>query len=114
MLEPRWFGARSYWPGSCPRDAQTSPSASSSLTQREQLLRITRELIHPKAPLVRSRLRATGFLDTTTGVDTIARSHIRNSPIADSSTTIRLIESQAAFVRTGPAWSTLPINFPNK
>jgi CRISPR-associated endonuclease Cas1 len=71
-------------------------------------LRITRELISRKLfgqeQVARDRL-----LDTTTA-DTIARFR-SEVPSADSITTIRLIESQAARAYWS-AWSALPINFP--
>jgi CRISPR-associated endonuclease Cas1 len=71
-------------------------------------LRITRELISRKLfgqeQVARDRL-----LDTTTA-DTIARFR-SEVPSADSITTIRLIESQAARAYWS-AWSTLQINFP--
>jgi CRISPR-associated endonuclease Cas1 len=71
-------------------------------------LRITRELISQKLA-EQERVARHKLLDTTTA-DTIA--HFRAEvPTADSVTTIRLIESQAARVYWS-AWSTLPINFP--
>ena len=71
-------------------------------------LRITRELITRKL-IGQEQVARDRLLDTTTA-DTIAR-FISAISIADSSTTIRLIESQAARAYWS-AWSTLPINFP--
>src|SRR5271155_3467615 len=71
-------------------------------------LRITRELISQKLA-GQERVARHKLLDTDTA-DTIAR--FRDEvPTADSVTTIRLIESQAARVYWS-AWSTLPVNFP--
>jgi len=71
-------------------------------------LRITRELISRKLDgqelVARQKL-----LDTSTA-DTIARFKAE-LPSADSISTIRLIESQAARAYWS-AWSTLPVNFP--
>jgi CRISPR-associated endonuclease Cas1 len=71
-------------------------------------LQITRELISRKLTGQENVARHT-LLDSTTA-DTIARvgSEI---PTADSISTIRLIESQAARAYWS-AWSTLPVNFP--
>jgi CRISPR-associated endonuclease Cas1 len=71
-------------------------------------LRITRELIRQKLA-GQERVARHKLLDTDTA-DTISR--FRDEvPTADSITTIRLIESQAARAYWS-AWSTLPINFP--
>src|SRR5450631_1445591 len=71
-------------------------------------LRIARELIGLKLA-AQERVARHKLLDSTTA-DTIARFKTE-LPGADSTTTIRLIESQAARVYWG-AWSDLPINFP--
>src|ERR1017187_2697847 len=73
-------------------------------------LRITRELISRKL-MGQEQVARLKLLDTTTA-DTIARFRAE-VPTADSITTIRLIESQAARAYWS-AWSTLPINFPKK
>jgi CRISPR-associated endonuclease Cas1 len=71
-------------------------------------LRITRELISQKLA-GQEQVARNKLLDTATA-DTIARFRME-VPSADSITTIRLIESQAARAYWS-AWSTLPINFP--
>jgi CRISPR-associated protein Cas1 len=71
-------------------------------------LRISRELISQKLA-AQERVARHKLLDSTTA-DAIAR-FTTELPSADSSTTIRLIESQAARAYWS-AWSTLPINFP--
>jgi CRISPR-associated endonuclease Cas1 len=71
-------------------------------------LRITRELICRKLS-GQEQVARHKLLDTTTA-DTIARFQAE-VPTGDSSTTIRLIESQAARAYWS-AWSTLPVNFP--
>jgi CRISPR-associated endonuclease Cas1 len=71
-------------------------------------LRITRELISQKLA-GQERVARHNLLDSTTA-DTIAQFR-KAVPTADSITTIRLIESQAARAYWS-AWSTLPINFP--
>jgi CRISPR-associated endonuclease Cas1 len=73
-------------------------------------LRVTRELISQKLA-GQEEVARIKLLDTTTA-DTIARFRLE-VPTADSITTIRLIESQAARAYWS-AWSTLPINFPKK
>src|SRR5205823_6038660 len=73
-------------------------------------LRITRELISQKLA-GQEEVARIKLLDTTTA-DTIARFRAE-VPTADSITTIRLIESQAARAYWS-AWGTLPINFPKK
>src|SRR5271166_233121 len=71
-------------------------------------LRITRELISQKLT-GQERVARHKLLDSATA-DTIAQFRTV-LPTADSITTIRLIESQAARAYWS-AWSTLPINFP--
>ncbi len=71
-------------------------------------LRITRELISQKL-IGQERVARHKLLDSTTA-DAIAQFRTE-VPTADSITTIRLIESQAARAYWS-AWSTLPINFP--
>ncbi len=71
-------------------------------------LRISRELISQKLA-AQERVARHKLLDSTTA-DAISRFRTE-LPSADSITTIRLIESQAARVYWS-AWSTLPINFP--
>src|SRR5215471_13483363 len=71
-------------------------------------LRISRELISQKLA-AQERVARHKLLDSTTA-DGIARFRA-DLPDADSITTIRLVESQAARVYWS-AWSTLPINFP--
>jgi CRISPR-associated endonuclease Cas1 len=71
-------------------------------------LRIARELIHQKLA-GQERVARHKLLDSSTA-DTIAR-FMAELPQADSTSTIRLIESQAARAYWS-AWSTLPINFP--
>ena len=71
-------------------------------------LRIARELISQKLA-AQERVARHKLLDSNTA-DAIAR-FTTELPNADSITTIRLIESQAARVYWS-AWSTLPINFP--
>jgi CRISPR-associated endonuclease Cas1 len=71
-------------------------------------LRITRELIGRKLN-GQEQVARLGLLDTTTA-NTIARFKAE-LPQADSTTTIRLIESQGARAYWS-AWSTLPVNFP--
>jgi len=71
-------------------------------------LRITRELINRKLD-GQDNVARHKLLDTSTA-DTIARFKAE-LPAADSISSIRLIESQAARAYWS-AWSTLPINFP--
>jgi CRISPR-associated endonuclease Cas1 len=71
---------------------------------------ITRELIGQKLA-GQEEIARIKLLDTTTA-DTIARFRAE-VPTAESITTIRLIESQAARAYWS-AWSTLPVNFPKK
>ena len=71
-------------------------------------LRITRELISRKLD-GQDHVARHKLLDTSTA-DTIARFNSK-LPAADSISSIRLIESQAARAYWS-AWSTLPINFP--
>jgi CRISPR-associated endonuclease Cas1 len=71
-------------------------------------LRITRELITQKLA-GQEQVARNKLLDTATA-DTIAR-FLAKVPTADSISTIRLIESQAA-AAYWYAWRTLPINFP--
>lgn len=71
-------------------------------------LRIARELIRQKLA-GQERVARHKLLDSSTA-DTIAR-FMAELPQADSTSTIRLIESQAARAYWS-AWSTLPINFP--
>ena len=71
-------------------------------------LRIARELITQKLT-AQERVARHKLLDSTTA-DGIARFRA-DLPSADSITTIRLLESQAARVYWS-AWCTLPINFP--
>jgi CRISPR-associated endonuclease Cas1 len=71
-------------------------------------LRITRELISQKL-IGQERVARHKLLDSTTA-DAISQFRTE-VPTADSITTIRLIESQAARAYWA-AWSTLPINFP--
>lgn len=73
-------------------------------------LRISRELISQKLA-AQERVARHKLLDSTTA-DAIARLR-RELPTAESTTTIRLIESQAARAYWS-TWSTLPINFPKK
>jgi CRISPR-associated endonuclease Cas1 len=71
-------------------------------------MRIARELIRQKLA-GQERVARHKLLDSSTA-DTIAR-FMAELPQADSTSTIRLIESQAARAYWS-AWSTLPINFP--
>ena len=71
-------------------------------------LRISRELISQKL-VAQERVARHKLLDSRTA-DAIAR-FATELPSAESITTIRLIESQAARLYWA-AWSTLPINFP--
>ncbi len=71
-------------------------------------LRITRELINQKLA-GQEQVARNKLLDTATA-DTIARFGTE-MPTADSITTIRLIESQAARAYWSP-WGALPVNFP--
>jgi len=71
-------------------------------------LRIARELIRQKL-VGQERVACHKLLDCSTG-DTIARFKAE-LPQADSISSIRLIESQAARAYWS-AWSTLPVNFP--
>jgi len=71
-------------------------------------LRITRELISRKL-IGQEQVARHKLLDSKTA-DTVAKFRAE-VPTADSITTIRLIESQAARAYWS-AWSTLPINFP--
>jgi CRISPR/Cas system-associated endonuclease Cas1 len=71
-------------------------------------LRIARDLISQKL-VAQERVARQKLLDSSTA-DTIARFKAE-LPQADSTSTIRLIESQAARAYWS-AWSTLPINFP--
>jgi len=73
-------------------------------------LRISRELIRQKLR-GQEQVARHKLLDSTSA-DTIAR-FIADIPTADSISTIRLIESQAALAYWS-AWRTLPINFPKK
>jgi CRISPR-associated endonuclease Cas1 len=90
-----------------PSDAKLRRSQSLSHSSGAAL-RIARELIGLKLA-AQERVARHKLLDSTTA-DTIARFKTE-LPGADSTTTIRLIESQAARVYWG-AWSDLPINFP--
>jgi CRISPR-associated endonuclease Cas1 len=73
-------------------------------------LRIARELISQK--LTAQELVARRKLLDSTTADSIAQFRVE-LPTADSITTVRLIESQAARIYWS-AWRTLPINFPRK
>jgi CRISPR-associated endonuclease Cas1 len=90
-----------------PSDAKLRRSQSLSHSSGAAL-RIARELISQKLAAQENVARHK-LLDSTTA-DAIARFNTE-LPSADSITTIRLIESQAARVYWS-AWSTLPVNFP--
>ncbi len=97
--------------------ATTGPvrSSDSKLRRAQSLslsngagLRIARELIRQKL-VGQERVARQKLLDSSTA-DTIAR-FTAELPHADTISTIRLIESQAARAYWS-AWSTLPVNFP--
>ncbi len=93
------------------RPSDTKLRRSQSLSHSSgAALRIARELISQKLA-AQERVARYKLLDSKTA-DTIARFETE-LPRAESITTIRLIESQAARAYWS-AWSTLPINFPKK
>jgi CRISPR-associated endonuclease Cas1 len=92
-----------------PSDARLRRSQALA-TQSDTALRIARELIDKKLAC-QEHVARKKLLDSTTA-DAISKFRAE-LPTADSITTIRLIESQAARAYWS-AWSTLPINFPKK